>query len=367
MKSILMRPESAVIFCDVFPPDIGGISSTASRVASYLTIRGTPPTVICVKEDFIRTIHGKMEFKNKTQDILTSFDRHTEYTEQFMNILPEKITPAFIVSFYMGRCSYLAYKFNRLLKVRHSIVCVGSDIYQHFERYSVKWRYHKMIKWCSRIGLLSESMSPYFIKYPEAGEKLMYLPFGFDHHLFTPMVAEKQYDFIFVGRSKPVKGLDIFLEALLKVKKSCRVCLVIPKFAADKDFFNKCFSFAQRKLGRHKIKWLPEQTHSELAILYNASRCLVMPSRSEASPHVILEAMSCNIQVIASNVGRVIEMLGTKECIYNTCEELVCLLNTYIDNKFDNKPCYRKRVLEITDPDREMRAYRNFVGLQDQP
>lgn len=64
---------------------------------------------------------------------------------------------------------------------------------------------------------------------------------------------------------------------------------------------------------------LPQTTVVEYM---NASNALILPSLAEGAPNVVKEAMACNIPVVATNVGDVMEVIGQTEgcsvCAHDT-------------------------------------------------
>ena len=105
----------------------------------------------------------------------------------------------------------------------------------------------------------------------------------------------------FIGRNCRQKGVDILLEAWIMLKK------VVPDASltvmSDLDgAMRKAFADAGatvRDFG----------TAEEAAALLADSAILAMPSRWEAFPYLLLEAMSCGLAVVAADVG------GVRECV----------------------------------------------------
>jgi len=122
------------------------------------------------------------------------------------------------------------------------------------------------------------------------------LPVGVDNATFyQEKNVSKKYDYIFVGSFFEVKGIDILYETLKKLDPSVRFC-VVGKGDAYEPIFK---SMAEDK---NNISLFVDQSHDALRTLYNKSRFLVLPSRSEGFPTVTIEAMFCGTPVITSDI-----------------------------------------------------------------
>ncbi|MFA4973049.1 MAG: glycosyltransferase [bacterium] len=342
------------------------MASTAARVSRYLTINATPAVTLVFKADRI-TRHFSNTVKSfPTDKILTSFNRQAEYREEWQQIIPLAVEPSFVISLYMGRPAYMGHLLARLLWVPHYIVCLGSDVNHHFERFVHKWRFPWLIKCAKRIGILSPDMRDKFRSFSDSDGKITLLSPGYDTASFFPMDVPIEYDILFVGRARPVKGLDRLVTALSKITRSARVCCVIPVNDADAAFAATYRETAARKASHHSFVWLPQQTPIELRQLYNASRFVVVPSRSEGAPHVVLEAMACNRPVIAADVGRIAEFLGSCKTLFTTDEDLERLLAAVVDETLDVPTNLRRQALAIANQNDECTAFRRFVDLEDE-
>lgn len=65
------------------------------------------------------------------------------------------------------------------------------------------------------------------------------------------------------------------------------------------------------------IIYLDKKNHADLKYYYSVSDVFVLPSLSEAHPWSVLEAMSCELPIIASNVGGIPETLGDSRFLVN--------------------------------------------------
>lgn len=101
---------------------------------------------------------------------------------------------------------------------------------------------------------------------------------------------------IFVGRLVQVKRLDLLLQAFLLVTKTASVHLIIVGEGPEKnqtlDFLSAYDLHAKCKLIGHKDNPLP---------WIKASSILILPSDYEGFGNVLVEAMACGTQVIATD------------------------------------------------------------------
>ncbi len=116
----------------------------------------------------------------------------------------------------------------------------------------------------------------------------------------TPPRTERK-NIAFIGRNCRQKGVDILLEAWIILKKIVPEASLTVMSDLD-DATHKAFTDAGaivRDFG----------TAEEAAALLADSAVLAMPSRWEAFPYLLLEALSSGVAVVASDVG------GVRECV----------------------------------------------------
>jgi len=108
---------------------------------------------------------------------------------------------------------------------------------------------------------------------------------------------------LFVGNLLPVKGLDILLHALSRLKTGM---LYIAGEGPLRGALLR--QVATLSLGE-RVRFLGTVGRADLVIWMNAADVLVLPSRNEGCPNVVLEAMACGTPVVASRVGAVPDLL----------------------------------------------------------
>jgi len=136
--------------------------------------------------------------------------------------------------------------------------------------------------------------------------KVNYIPPGVDTKIFKLSRKRSTNDVLFVGRiekNSDWKGISYLLEAISivkQIKPDISLRLVGP---GDKVDYYKIYA---QKLGINKnVKFVGPKINSELAIEYQHSKVIVLPSitESESFGIVLIEAMACKKPVIGSNVG----------------------------------------------------------------
>lgn len=97
---------------------------------------------------------------------------------------------------------------------------------------------------------------------------------------------------LFVGRPDYTKGFDVVED--------------VARMMPDIKFVSILFPRNESKLQNHKT--LEALKHSELPMYYSAADVLLYPSRFEGFGFVPLEALACNLPVVASNTGVLTEL-----------------------------------------------------------
>ena len=110
-------------------------------------------------------------------------------------------------------------------------------------------------------------------------------------------------DFLFLGDMRILKGVDVLLQALAELNKTgpVRACLVGDGPDLDR------FKAQAEALGLSSFVTFPGRLSAREA--FKLGRILVMPSRAESFPYVVLEACAAGVPLIASNVGGIPEVL----------------------------------------------------------
>ena len=144
------------------------------------------------------------------------------------------------------------------------------------------------------VGLVGQPLGPARI-----------VPNGlYRHEFYEPMLADDAVDFVFVGELKYVKGVDILLEALAAHQAVFPGRALIVGSGPDEARLKRL----ARRLGLNsRVSFAGAQSARSA---FARARCVVVPSRAESFPYIVLEAAAAQMPLIATDVGGIPEIVG---------------------------------------------------------
>ncbi len=139
------------------------------------------------------------------------------------------------------------------------------------------------------------------------------IPPAVDHAFFSPgdrtgartaLGLPERPTLLFVGRIQPLKGLDLAVEVLARVRRDDARLVVVggPSGVGGRRYLDTVAARAAELGVADRITWTPPRPHHVLASYYRAADVVVVPSRSESFGLVALEAAACGTPVVASAV-----------------------------------------------------------------
>lgn len=131
------------------------------------------------------------------------------------------------------------------------------------------------------------------------------VPNGLRAEEFEPVAtAADAADFLFIGMLRDLKGVDVFLEALARLDRPATALVVGEGEPADEARY-RGMAGALGIAGR--VRFLPPMPARQA---FAQARTLVVPSRAESMPYIVLEAAAAGMPLVATRVGGIPEIFA---------------------------------------------------------
>lgn len=136
--------------------------------------------------------------------------------------------------------------------------------------------------------------------------KIRVIENGVDTKTFFPDGMPRQNRIVCVNRLVPKKGTELLIRAMPRVLSKSKICLDI--IGSGPSIHRLRYLTSKLKLGRY-VNFLGDIPHDRLPSYLNRASIFALPSYSEGLPLSLLEAMACELPVIATPVGGVPEVV----------------------------------------------------------
>lgn len=111
-------------------------------------------------------------------------------------------------------------------------------------------------------------------------------------------------DFLVLGELRHLKGIDVFLQALADLRQECLARALIVGNGPDARTLRRLAGRLNLEAAARFAEPMPARA------AFPRARCLVVPSRAESLPYVVLEAAAAGLPLIATNVGDIPEIMA---------------------------------------------------------
>ena len=125
---------------------------------------------------------------------------------------------------------------------------------------------------------------------------------------FEPLATEPDAaDFLYIGMLRDLKGVDVFVEALARLKAEGlhpRALIVGAGEPPDEERYRAAVAAAGLE---SQVAFHPPMPARQA---FARARTIVVPSRAESMPYIVLEATAAGLPIIATRVGGIPEVLS---------------------------------------------------------
>ena len=123
---------------------------------------------------------------------------------------------------------------------------------------------------------------------------------------FDPIpLAEDATDVVYVGEFREIKGADLLIQAIARLRADGKP--VTLTLAGDGEETEKLKALVSNLNLGDAVRFIG---HVKARYGFSKGKLLVVPSRGDSMPYVVIEAAAAGIPLIAANVGGIPEILG---------------------------------------------------------
>jgi glycosyltransferase involved in cell wall biosynthesis len=124
---------------------------------------------------------------------------------------------------------------------------------------------------------------------------------------FAPIIkAEDATDVVYVGEFRHIKGADLLVDAVARLRSDGRP--VTLTLAGDGEETDALKAQIQRLGLGEAVRFIG---HVKARYGFSKGSLLVVPSRGDSMPYVVIEAAAAGIPMVAANVGGIPEIFGS--------------------------------------------------------
>lgn len=188
---------------------------------------------------------------------------------------------------------------------------------EFLDRFTIREKQKKTLDFVDKIFCVAKWQVDAGIRRGIPEDKLEYVPLGVDIELFKKGDADSikkklsiKNDIkivLYVGQLNPLKGLNYLIESIPRIlDKQKNIYFFLIGTGSHKKYLN---NLCLQKNIQNNVLFLGAMDKSQLIEWYSIADIFVLPSLSEGRPIVIYEAMSCELPIIATDVGGVSEQV----------------------------------------------------------
>ncbi|MGL4260306.1 MAG: glycosyltransferase family 4 protein [Afipia sp.] len=123
---------------------------------------------------------------------------------------------------------------------------------------------------------------------------------------FDPVpVAEDATDLVYVGEFRDIKGADLLIEAVARLRADGKPITLT--LAGDGEETEALKALVSRLNLGDAVRFIG---HVRARFGFSKGKLLVVPSRGDSMPYVVIEAAAAGIPMVAASVGGIPEILG---------------------------------------------------------
>jgi glycosyltransferase involved in cell wall biosynthesis len=238
-----------------------------------------------------------------------------------------------------------------MVRTPYVLWALGSDINKYRQSFLVKQLLKRIIRNAS--GVFADGFDLCSTIYEISGITSEFLPTF--RKIDLPVERHESNNgriyFLFVGRHAKVKGIDVLINAIIRLGEKEPMMNYHVTIAGDGELTSEMIALIDANNLNQKVTFVGKVTDSELFALYARTDCVIIPSRSESIPVVFSEALQCNTPMIVTDVGDM-GILGEKYGVAQVVARenaggIANAMRDFVENPFRVDPDKRNELLSL--------------------
>ncbi len=223
-----------------------------------------------------------------------------------------------IVHAHFAYYAYPAYLLYKKYNISYIITIHGSDMHSlPLANKRIREKTLKILKNAKKVIFVSEYLKRIAVSIGYSRNSNSVIPNGVDigKNKYNKIIKKDKSNKIigYVGNLKYVKGADRIPSIFYEIKSDC----------PDVEYIIVGDGILRKQIDKNLIKYNINKNvifagkvdHDQVSKYINKMDVLVMPSRNEGWPCVVMEAYMCGVPVVGTNNGGIPEAIGIKNCI----------------------------------------------------
>ena len=171
------------------------------------------------------------------------------------------------------------------------------------------------------ITTVSEALHEKMLSLGGPPDKVHTIPNGIDCQIFRPLSKDKLREIlhlpperkivIWIGRFVTIKGVEFLIESIPEVLENEPTTFFV--LVGTGELKEQIQTQVQQMGMTESVLFTGKIPTENIPLWLNAADIFVLPSLNEGRPNVILEAMACEVPVVATQVGGILEIVKDGE------------------------------------------------------
>jgi len=229
--------------------------------------------------------------------------------------LLQGFAPDVVIGYWSHPDGMSAVRIARQLGVPAVVMVGGTDILMLGQRRSRRRAIRRVLDDADAVVAVSQDLKRALRAWGVPTSKVHVVYRGIDAQRFNPGdrtaarrcvgIEPGTRAVLWVGHMTPVKGLDVLVDACAAAVQRLDLHLyLVGHGSTASELQRRC-----TRLGiAERVTFAGYVTHADLPDWYRAADLIVLPSRSEGVPNVLLESIACGTPFVASRVGGIPEV-----------------------------------------------------------